>query len=132
MAGVAKHRESFRLELHRHHETKAKLSVSALIEVLTRYIVFCGTTAGVERINAVMSRVLKFRGDAKNTTDSVLLKLISDRNNYDQDRVIGLSQELWVERFGHTRQARGCINNAGTGRELSLSQNNAKPEPRVF
>ena len=93
-----------RLACHRHHQTAKTYAVDALKVVLIRYIVFCGTTAGVERINAVITRVLQFRGDAANSTDVMLLKLISDKGNYDEDHVIGLAQELWVRSYGHIRK----------------------------
>ena len=87
----------------RHHGTRERSPCGALVQALIRDLVYSGTTATLERINALLERVLKHRGDGKNSTDFMHLKLIGDRKYYNEDEVVGIAQELWHERCGSWR-----------------------------
>ena len=91
-----------------------------MLPVLTRYVVFSGTTAEVERVNALIQRVLVHRSSSLPETDTKVFKLIADRKHYDEGKVIGIAQELWEEHFGQTRKScNGETVRKGINRKIS-------------
>ena len=81
----------------------------ALTTVFKRYAVYSGTTAGVERINSLAERVLRFKSNASASYQDIFVKLIADRVYHDQKKVVDKARELWHENYGSCRDREGEV-----------------------
>lgn len=91
---------------HRHHETKSRWHLDALLPTLWRYVGWTAATSGVEQnFSKALRSIGPQRGSLSAEHEEIAVRFaVYKPDEQEQARVIAKAREIWAEHYGPPRQ----------------------------